>query len=71
MTNEEAIKDWAEYIIPAVFKAEDKLHPQLKQIIAENKDDHERAAKLYVRAIAEEIVSHTPDSAFANKTKDD
>ena len=66
MTREEAIQHWAEDVIPAVFQAEDKLRPQLKKIIADNNDDHERAAKLYCQAIAEEIVSHTPDSAFDN-----
>jgi len=61
MTREEAIQHWAEDIIPAVFKAEDKLRPQLKKIIADNKDDHEKAAQLYCRRIAEEIVSRTTD----------
>ena len=61
MTRQEAINHWAEYVIPSVFKAEDKLRPQLKKIIADNKDDHERAAKLYCQAIATEIVSHTTD----------
>lgn len=64
MTRKETIQHWAEDVIPAVFKVEDKLQDKLKQIISENKDDHERAAKLYCQAIAEEIVSHTPDSAF-------
>lgn len=61
MTREDTIRHWAEDIIPAVFKAEDKLHPQLKQILAEYKDDPTTAAKLYSRSIAEEIVSHTTD----------
>lgn len=61
MTREDTIRHWAEDIIPAVFKAEDKLRPQLKKIIADNKDDHERAAHLYCKVIAEEIVSQTTD----------
>lgn len=61
MTRKEAIKHWADDIIPAVFKAENELQDQLKKIIADNKDDHERAAKLYCQAIATEIVSHTTD----------
>lgn len=66
MTRKETIQHWAEEVIPAVFQAEDALQDKLKKILADNKDDHERAAKLYCQAIAEEIVSHTPDSAFDN-----
>lgn len=66
MTREETIQHWAEDVIPAVFKAEDAMQDKLKKILAENKDNSERAAKLYCQAIAEEIVSHTPDSAFDN-----
>lgn len=66
MTRKETIQHWAEEVIPAVFKAEDALRNKLKKILADNNDDHERAAKLYCQAIAEEIVSHTPDSEFDN-----
>ena len=59
MTRKEVIQHWAEEIIPAVFKAEDNLRPQLKKILADNQDDHVRAACLYCTAIAEEIVRHT------------
>jgi len=64
MTRKETIQHLAEDVIPAVFKAEDALQDKLKKILAENKDDSERAAKLYCQAIAEEIVSHTPDEQF-------
>lgn len=64
MTREEAIKRWEE-IIPAVFKAEDKLRPQLKQIFADHKDDPTTAAELYTSAIAEEIVSQITDEELS------
>jgi hypothetical protein len=64
MTREAAIKRW-EDIIPAVFKAEDKLRPQLQQILADHKDDPTTAAELYTRAIAEEIVSQTTDEELS------
>ena len=66
MAREELITRWAEYIIPAVFKAEDKLRPQLKEVIEKYKDDKEKAAEIYSRMIAEEIVSHTTDEEIAN-----
>ena len=61
MTREEIVKHWQQYIIPAVFKAEDKLRPQLKEVLEKYKDDKEKAAEIYSRMIAEEIVSHTTD----------
>lgn len=65
MTREEIIKHWQEYIIPTVFKAEDKLRPQLKEVLEKYKDDKEKATEIYSRMIAEEIVSHTTDEEIA------
>ena len=65
MTREELITHWAEDIIPAVFKAEDKLRPQLKEVLEKYKDNKEKAAEIYSRMIAEEIVSHTSDEEIA------
>lgn len=61
MTREEIVKHLQQYIIPAVFRAEDKLRPQLKEVLEKYKDDKEKAAEIYSRMIAEEIVSHTTD----------
>lgn len=58
MTREEAIKRWEE-IIPTVFRAEKAIRPKLLEVIMEN--DHTTGAELYVRLIAEEIVSKTTD----------
>lgn len=61
MTREEAIKHWSEDIIPAVFKAEDKLRPQLLNVLDVFKDAPTTAAEIYCYTIAEEIVSNTTD----------
>ena len=60
MSREEAIERWTG-ILPSVFKAEDKLRPQLQQLLKEHADNQAEGAKLYCRMIAEEIVSHTSD----------
>ena len=60
MTREEAIKRW-EDIIPAVFKAEDAIRPKLKAVLQEHAEDPTTGAELYIRLIAEEIVSKTTD----------
>ena len=65
MTREEAIRYWATEIVPAVFKAEDKLHPQLQQILKDHEDDPTTAAELYAHTIATEILSHTTDEELA------
>ena len=65
MTREE----WSEqyrFVVISVFKAEDKLRPQLKEVLEKYKDDKEKAAEIYSRMIAEEIVSHTTDEEIAN-----
>ena len=64
MTRQEAIEHWT-HIIPSVFKAEDKLRPQLKAMLEQYKDNQAEGAKLYCRMIAEEIVSHTSDDELA------
>ena len=65
MTRQELIDRWAENIIPAVFKAEDKLRSKLRQILDKHKDDPTTAAELYAHAIAEEIVSQLTDDDIA------
>lgn len=65
MTREEMIENWQRNIIPAVFKAEDKLRPQLKEVLDKYQDNKEKAAEIYTRMIAEEIVSHTSDEEIA------
>lgn len=65
MKREEIIKHWQEYIIPTVFRAEDKLRPQLKKVLEKYKDDEVKASEIYTRMIAEEIVSHTSDEEIA------
>ena len=58
--NQGTIERWAEYIIPAVFSAENKLleeHPEWKERLRDiNKEDSTRLAAEYYRAIAEIIV---------------
>lgn len=58
MTREEAIKRW-EAIIPTVFRAEKAIRPKLLEVIMEN--DPTTRAEMYIRLIAEEIVSKTTD----------
>lgn len=58
MTREEAIKRW-EAIIQTVFRAEKAIRPKLLEVIMEN--DPTTGAELYIRLIAEEIVSKTTD----------
>jgi hypothetical protein len=57
---QETIERWAEYIIPAVFRAEDALKvkrpewiAKLQNVTAENMKE---TAESYCRAVAEEIV---------------
>lgn len=56
MTREEWIERYR-FVVISVFKAEDKLRPQLKEVLEKYKDDKEKAAEIYSRMIAEEIVS--------------
>ena len=64
MTREEWIEEYR-FVVISVFKAEDKLRPQLKEVLEKYKDNKEKAAEIYSRMIAEEIVSHTPDEELA------
>ena len=64
MTREELIEEYR-FVVISVFKAEDKLRPQLKEVLEKYKDDKEKAAEIYSRMIAEEIVSHTTDEELA------
>ena len=68
MTNKEAIDRWAEYIIPAVFKAEDaltKAKPAWKERLAklgtEGGEDPHKVAEEYCREIATIIVKQGSD----------
>lgn len=65
MTREELIEEYRLVVI-SVFKAEDKLRQQLKEVLEKYKDDKEKAAEIYSRMIAEEIVSHTSDEEIEN-----
>lgn len=65
MTRKELIDHWAEDIIPAVFKAEDKLRDQLKTVLEKHKDDPTTAAELYTHLIAEEIASKLTDEEIS------
>ena len=65
MTNKETVERWAEFIIPAVFRAEDALlkeHPEWKVILREVTDDNgkEIAAK-YCKEVATIIVKKGVD----------
>jgi hypothetical protein len=64
MTREELIEQYR-FVVISVFKAEDKLRPQLKEVLEKYKDNKKKAAEIYSRMIAEEIVSHTPDEEIA------
>ena len=64
MTREEWIEHYR-FVVISVFKAEDKLRPQLKEVLEKYKDDKEKAAEIYTRMIAEEIVSYTSDEELA------
>lgn len=65
MTNKECVNRWAEYIIPAVFKAENALlkeKPEWKKML-ENipADNASEIAAMYCREIAEIIVKASED----------
>ena len=76
MTNKEAIDRWAEYIIPAVFKAEDALQkakPEWKERLnrlndGTSEEDPHKVAKEYCREIATIIVTqgveYVPDGSI-------
>ena len=63
MTNKEAVDRWAEYIIPAVFKAEDALQKakpewvnRLRKLGTPEGEDPHKVAEEYCREIATIIV---------------
>lgn len=64
MTREQLIERW-ERVILAVFKAEDKLRPQLQDVLKNHKDNHEAGAKEYIHMVATEIVSCMSDDDIA------
>jgi hypothetical protein len=68
MTNKECIDRWAEYIIPAVFKAEEALlnavpewKERLKHLGEAGGEDPHKVAAEYCRAIAHIIVTQGSD----------
>ena len=68
MTNKETIDRWAEYIIPAVFRAEDaltKAKPEWKERLAKlgmpEGEDPNKVAAEYCREIATIIVKFGTD----------
>lgn len=68
MTNKEVIDRWAEYIIPAVFKAEDALkkakpewEERLRKLGTPEGEDPHKVAEEYCRAIAHIIVTQGSD----------
>lgn len=68
MTNAQAIDRWAEYIIPAVFKAEDALkkakpewNERLKRLGTPGGEDPHKVAEEYCREIATIIVKQGSD----------
>ena len=63
MTREQMIARWEE-LIPTVFRAEDNIRPRLQEIVRTT-PDKEQAAKQYIHAIAEEIVSRTTDEQLS------
>ena len=64
MTRDEMVEQYR-FVVISVFKAEDKLRSQLKEVLEKYKDDKEKAAEIYSMMIAEEIVSHTSDEEIA------
>ena len=68
MTNKEAIDRWAEFIIPAVFKAEDALkkakpewEERLRKLGTPECEDPHVVAREYCREIATIIVRQASD----------
>ena len=68
MTNKEAIDRWAEYIIPAVLRAEDALQKavpewkeRLKRLGKPGGEDPHKVAEEYCREIATIIVTQGSD----------
>ena len=68
MTNKEIVDRWAEYIIPAVFKAEDaltKAKPEWKKRLSKlgqpDGEDPHKVAEEYYREIATIIVTQGSD----------
>lgn len=65
MTREECEERWATNIIPAVFSAENAIRKHLQAILKEYAGDKEKAARMYAKAIAKEIVRRTSDEELA------
>lgn len=65
MTREECEEMWATNIIPAVFNAENAIREHLQAILKEYAGDKEKAARMYAKAIAKEIVRRTSDEELA------
>ena len=68
MTNKETVDRWAEYIIPAVFKAEDALQKgkpewveRLRRLGEPGGEDPHKVSEEYCREIATIIVTQAAD----------
>lgn len=65
MTNKECVERWAEFIIPAVFRAEDELlktHPEWSERLANIPEEKASVVvEEYCTAIAEIIVRASED----------
>ena len=75
MTNKETVERWAEFIIPAVFRAEDALlkeRPEWKVILRKVTDDNgKEIAAQYCKEIATIIVKkgidYVPDGTLEDE----
>ncbi|MBQ7179791.1 MAG: hypothetical protein IJR87_00700 [Bacteroidaceae bacterium] len=69
MTKKEAVDRWAEFIIPAVFKAEEAISKEWDERLHAappmTREEQQQFADEYMTAIATEIVSHTSDEELA------
>ena len=74
MTRQQAIDRWRA-IIPAVFRAEDKLQGQWRDRLSAAKEmppgERTRLAEEYVTALATEIVSQTTDEELTKLLEDE
>ena len=79
MTNKETIDRWAEFIIPAVFRAEDGLkkakpewEERLRRLGTPDGEDPHKVAEEYCREIAAIIVTqgsdYEPDGSIDGET---
>lgn len=72
---ENTIERWAQYIIPAVFRAETKIlkeHPEwMERLKGVTKENADQVAEEYCRTIATEIVKNKIQNTNDNGTSTD